>query len=305
MKIRKTLCTISLFLHIVAFLVLSWPLKAGNERRDLLKRREVVALDSLPSERYFALHGALDNFFVRVKIDKEASVAFLGGSITAGEGWRNKVMRYLEQAYPDTKFTFLNAGVPSLGSVPHAFRLERDVFDKGPVDLLFVESAVNDLANATPPDHQRRALEGIVRQAKEKNPFINVVLMAFVDEEKIADYAAGGVPPEVALHKKIATHYDLPFINLAKEVSDRIGAGEFSWEKDFIDLHPSPFGHRLYARTITEMLSKCASAASASKLVPGKLPGPLDRFNYDFGRYLPVGEAQDLRGFSLESSWHA
>ena len=49
--------------------------------------------------------------------------------------------------FPDTKFEFINAGIGSMGSVPHAFRLERDVLAKGPVDLLFVEAAVNDSSN--------------------------------------------------------------------------------------------------------------------------------------------------------------
>lgn len=54
------------------------------------------------------------------------------------------VTRYLQQRFPDTKFDFIAAGIPSLGSVPHAFRLETDVLARGPLDLLFVEAAVND-----------------------------------------------------------------------------------------------------------------------------------------------------------------
>ena len=50
----------------------------------------------------------------------------------------------LKQRFPDTEFTFIDAGIPSTGSTPHAFRFENDVLQKGVPDLLFVEAAVND-----------------------------------------------------------------------------------------------------------------------------------------------------------------
>ena len=62
-------------------------------------------------------------------------------------GWREFLIAWLEKKSPDTKFDFIAAGIPSLGSVPHAFRLEDDVLSRGPVDLLFVEAAVNDATN--------------------------------------------------------------------------------------------------------------------------------------------------------------
>jgi sialidase-1 len=62
----------------------------------------------------------------RVKFEKEKTgrVAFLGGVITAAPGWRHPVMEYLQKRFPETKFEFIGAGIGSLGSVPHAFRLE-------------------------------------------------------------------------------------------------------------------------------------------------------------------------------------
>ena len=50
--------------------------------------------------------------------EKTGRVAFLGGSITFNPGWRDAVMRYLQQRFPATKFDFIAAGIPSLGSVP-------------------------------------------------------------------------------------------------------------------------------------------------------------------------------------------
>src|ERR1051325_2401279 len=90
----------------------------------------------LKSEDYIIRNGGLDNVWYRMQKDKEAHVVFLGGSITNMSGWRDLLCKYLKDTYRGTKFTFLNAGIPSLGSVPHAFRFQRDVIEKGPVDLL-------------------------------------------------------------------------------------------------------------------------------------------------------------------------
>ena len=258
--------------------------------------------DSLPSDDFIHLYGKLDNFFIRVKNEKEVSVAFLGGSITAGQGWRDLVVQYLEHEYPKIKWTFLNAGIPSLGSLPHAFRFESDVLASGRVDLLFVESAVNDLANATPVAYQKRALEGIVRHARQANPEMDIVLMAFADEPKLADYKTKKVPAEVSVHDEVAKHYGLPFISLAEEVFSRIEASEFTWKDDFIDLHPSPFGHQLYFRTIRRMF-ELSGRKSPSRVRAKKLPAPLDPFNYSQGRYVSVDNAKVGGGFRVDPSW--
>lgn len=261
-----------------------------------------VVTDSLASKNFIHVHGGLSNFFYRLKHEGKVTVAFLGGSITAGKGWRDHVEEFLIKRYPEAEFTFINAGIPSLGSVPHAFRFEEDVLRNGRIDLLFVESAVNDLANGTPVDVQRRALEGIVRHALSAQPTMNIVVMAFADEPKNADYASGNVPAEVNVHAEVAVHYKLPFVNLAMEVYARIAAGEFSWKEDFIDLHPSPFGHQLYFRTIRTLL-ELAEDRAASRLRSAKIPKPMNADCFDKGQYVAVESAEIIRGFALDPAW--
>ncbi|HKG07537.1 MAG TPA: hypothetical protein VKB19_13800, partial [Pedobacter sp.] len=117
----------------------------------------------LPLGNYIEKRSGLTDTYQAITVKKSATVAFLGGSITYNGGWRNMVCDYLQQNFPDTKFHFIAAGIPSLGSLPHAFRLQSDVLDSGRVDLLFLESAVNDQVNHTDSIIQIRALEGIVR----------------------------------------------------------------------------------------------------------------------------------------------
>jgi lysophospholipase L1-like esterase len=259
--------------------------------------------DSLKSETYISRFGNLDNTLLRIKVQKQATVAFFGGSITNMVGWRDMVCKYLSATYPDTHFTFINAGIPSLGSLPHAFRLDKDILSKGRIDLMFIESAVNDKVNGTNEQTQRRALEGIVRHTLAANPNTNMVMMAFVDPDKIDDYKAGKTPAEVQVHQDIANKYHLPFINLAKEVNDRITAGEFNWKDDFKNLHPSPFGQGIYFRTIRTLLAAEFNKPIPTKLIAAKLPEPTDSFNYSNGAYLDIHNAKNLKDFAINESW--
>lgn len=227
------------------------------------------------------------------------TVAFLGGSLTFNPGWRDKVCTYLRERWPETDFHFIAAGIPSLGSVPHAFRLQRDILDSGRVDLLFVETAVNDRVNGTDSLLQTRALEGIIRHALRANPTMDIVMMAFADQDKTRDYDQGKIPAEVANQERIAAHYHLPSVNIAEEVHDRIRRGEFSWEKDFKDVHPAEFGQELYYENIRALLEACWSAPPGAR----PLPQPLDPFNFSNGQYVPVYNARYDSTWMLTNDW--
>jgi len=111
------------------------------------------------------------------------------------------------------------------------------------------------------------------------------------------------VPVEVQVHQEIAKHYSLPFINLSEEVFKRIEAKEFTWKDDFIDLHPSPFGHQLYFRTIRRLFEMSSSRRPAARVRVVKMPEPIDRANYSKGKYVSVEEANVKNGFRIDPSW--
>ena len=260
-----------------------------------------VVTKTLPGDDWFELRGRFENSRVRFEREKKGRVAFVGGSITQMRGWREMTIDYLRSRFPETKFDFVSAGIASMGSTPGAFRLERDAFGRGPVDLLFEEAAVNDLHNGRSEDERRRGMEGIVRRARSLNPNVDIVVMHFVDPNHMRDYRAGKLPKVIKTHEEVTQHYELPSLHLALEVTQRIDAGEFTWEKDFRNLHPSPFGHRLYASTIRRLFSTVWSKplATDSRIVPHRMPEKaLDRFSYDRGRYVDVRGAQ-RQGFEL------
>ncbi|KQS25501.1 SGNH/GDSL hydrolase family protein [Dyadobacter sp. Leaf189] len=276
-----------------------FPIEHPEFFANFIEQNSVPVTKPLSHEPYMEVNAGLGNAFEKFKTTKKGTVAFLGGSITHNPGWRNKTSQYLQERFPDTEFTFITAGIPSLGSTPHAFRFSRDVLAKGTPDLLFLESAVNDRGNGFSEKAQVRALEGIVRQMHTANPKANIVLMAFAEPLKNADYEKGKEPKEVAVHQRIAKYYGASYINLAKEVYDRIKAGEFSWEYDFKDLHPSPFGQEIYFQTIKELLKKDFAAAEATT----QFPNAIDKFSYEKAGYHSIEEAKNLKGFALDPSW--
>ena len=252
---------------------------------------------------FFELRGGVSNFHLQCENQKNARVAFLGGSITQMNGWRNLVMKGLKDRFPDVSFEFIQAGVASMGSTPGAFRMQRDVLDRGQLDLLFVEAAVNDSTNYRTATEQIRGMEGIVRQAKLQHPEIDIIMMHFVDPEKMRVYREGRVPEVIVNHEKIADYYDVPSLNLAMEITERIDAGEFSWEKDFKDLHPARFGHELYSRSIFRLLDAAWEKRKKTS-TPNPMPkAPFDPFSYANAEIISIQDTQIKNGFEFIEEW--
>ncbi|HWB24865.1 MAG TPA: GDSL-type esterase/lipase family protein [Chitinophagaceae bacterium] len=258
--------------------------------------------EPLHYDRYISVRGGIDNAYNAMAKKKQATVAFLGGSITYNPGWRNMVCRYLRERFPATRFHFIAAGIPSLGSLPHAFRVQQDVLDSGKIDLLFVEAAVNDRVNGTDSTTQVQALEGIIRHVKTVNPATDIILMGFADQDKNNDFSQSKVPAEIANQEMIADHYNLPSINLAREVYDKIQHKEFTWEDDFKDVHSSPFGQALYFATMKRLLTLCFNdSLRAAK--EAALPVPLDKNNLAAGKYYNITNAKLNKGWQLVPDW--
>lgn len=260
----------------------------------------------LPQGReYFELRDGLANSRAKFEREKTGRVVFLGGSITYNSGWRDAVMRYLKQRFPETKFDFIAAGIPSLGSVPHAFRLETDVLARGPVDLLFVEAAVNDHNYDTQTNAAAlalRGMEGVVRHVRRVSPQTDIVELHFAHTLHLPVWAEGKTPYSIVAHEAVAERYGCPSLNLSQEVSDRISAGQFTWKDDFRDLHPSPYGQQIYANSITRLLHAAwQSPLSATNAHP--LPPPLDAASYERGRFGDVKRARIINGFTLDPQW--
>lgn len=249
--------------------------------------------------------GSLQNSFLKFERERSGRVAFLGGSITEMKGWKDEIENDLKQRFPYTAFDFVEAGIGSTGTTPGAFRLPHDVLSQGKIDLLFVEAAVNDDTNHFSPLEQVRGMEGEVRQALLNNPEMDIVMLHFIYDPFIPLLAKGKQPDVILNHERVANHYLIPSINLAQEISERMSAGEFTWEQ-FGGTHPLPFGHKFYAAAINYLFdSMWQGIEMDAPLVPHELPAlPLDSFSYFGGDFIELEEAQLHKGWKLVRNWH-
>ena len=258
-------------------------------------------LDKRPPGTHATLRKGLPHCRRRFARRKTGRVAFIGGSITQMRGWRERTYKILRNMFPQTRFEFINAGVGGTNSTLGAMRLEADAFKHGPVDLLFLEFAVNDGGGSDRTN--TRAMEGIIRHARRLNPEIDILMLYFADQGKIKVLNAGEQPATVACHERVARHYGIPVIDLARVVRDRLSARAFRWEQFSRDgCHPLPFGHALYAECIEAFLRAAwATPTRRAKVMP--LPRPLDPLNYQRGRFIDPRQAETTKGWTFIRKW--
>lgn len=230
-------------------------------------------------------------------------VAFLGGSITEMKGYRLMVADFLKKRFPKTEFTFIYAGISSTCSTAGAFRLEQDVLSAGPVDLLFVEFAVNDNQDGFFDETTAlRGMEGIIRRLRLSNPAADIVMTFFVNEPIMADYRAGKEAVSIIAHQRVAEYYGVSCVNLAREVTHRIDSGQLIWE-EFGGVHPAERGNRLCTEMIETLLEACW-AGPIQDATPEALPEPLDRFSYFNADFCSPEAAQTDSGWRyLRPDW--
>lgn len=248
----------------------------------------------------------LPNVLAKLKTPgADVRVAYLGGSITAQEGWRPKSLAFLGTQSTGAKVTQVNAAVGGTGSDLGVFRLRRDVLDYKP-DLLFVEFAVNDAG--APPDQIVRCMEGIVRQTWRALPGCDVCFVYTVAENLLPDLQAGRYPRAAATMERVAGHYSIPSIHMGLEVARLAQDGKILFKaplpraddekrglRDRIvfspdGVHPFPHGHELYTLSVTRSWPAIA-AASADKPAPHDLKGPLAADNFEDAKMVPLDRA--------------
>lgn len=252
------------------------------------------------SRQSITLRGNLDNAMYAMAVRKKACVAFLGGSITEMRGWKDQIEEDLRQRFPDTEFQFIEAGIASLGSTPHAFRFEQDVLQHGTPDLMFFEAAVNDHTNHFGPQAQVRGVEGVVRHALQANPMMDIIMMHFTYEPFVPMMENDEMPDVVMNHERVANRYHLTTINEVQEIHNRMQAGELTWEQ-FGGCHPAWYGHKFYTASINSVLD--ASTKPSYSPSAHLMPEALDEMSYSRGKLLPASLAFAVKGFQNHESW--
>ena len=248
--------------------------------------------EKIISDKNFTLRGDYQNSRIQFEQNKRGHVAFIGGSITEMDGYRPMVCKILKKRFPDTEFKFTAAGISSTCSDTGAFRMQRDVLSKGPLDMLFVEFAVNDDQDSDQAYHDAlRGMEGIIAQARKHNPKVDIVMTMFVNENILEKLQKGEITDSVKAHSKVAEHYNISVNHLAQELAELITAGKMNWKK-FGGVHPNQYGNTMCATMIANALLPQWQKPLAVDAVAKDHPAVplLDPKSYSRGRLLPFSD---------------
>lgn len=248
-----------------------------------------LTAEEIVGDENFILRGDLRNSRIQFEQKKRGHVAFIGGSITEMDGYRPKVCAMLQERFPETEFTFTDAGISSTCSDTGAFRLERDVLSKGPLDLFFVEFAVNDDQDGVyHANDALRGMEGVIAQARKHNPNVDIVMTFFVNENILRKLRQGKTTDSISSHSKVAEHYGVSLNNLAQELADLVNADKMDW-KTFGGTHPNDYGNTMCATMIRNALLETWAKPLPADAAPAAHPVVklIDEKSYANGRFLP------------------
>jgi lysophospholipase L1-like esterase len=167
----------------------------------------------------FNVRGGLPNFLTKAQCGDSVTVAYLGGSITAQEGYRVLSFKWLQQQFPKSRFRQVNAAIGGTGSRFGVFRLEEQVLKYKP-DLVFVEFAVNDAKETR--EQILRSMEGIVREIWEQNSNTDICFVYTISEPFVDILENRQLPTSVLAMEEVAQHYNIPSINYQVEITKRL-----------------------------------------------------------------------------------
>lgn len=254
----------------------------------------------------------LPNFFAKANTaGANIKIGYLGGSITAQNGWRPKTLAHFQKTYPQANFSEINAAIGGTGSDLGVFRIKQDVLDHKP-DLLFVEFAVND--GGAQPEQIFRCMEGIVRQTWKALPDCDICFVYTLTQALAPAMIDGKFQRSASAMEKIADHYGIPTIHMGMEVAKLAREGKIEWkaklpktdeekkklEGKFVfapdSVHPHvETGHELYLAAVVRSLNPIVAASKSP--APHTLAAPFIATNYEQAQLLPITAATLSPGF--------
>jgi hypothetical protein len=219
---------------------------------------------------FSARHG-LPNFFDKINTKQDVKIGFIGGSITAANGWRPKIVSWLEEQYSINDLFSYSAAIGGTDSKYGVFRIDEHLLSKSDFDLIFIEFAVND-GGASSSDVEK-SMEGMVRKIWSKNPYTDICFVYTVNAASLSDCENGKMNMSATKHDSIASYYDIPSVSWTPQTFNRIESDAVVWYDSDYDkttflnssgqyvftadkVHPTDFGHEVYKDILAKFLLK-------------------------------------------------
>lgn len=287
-------------------------LEAAPKYEGLRKAQEVQAREGI------------GNVLKKIRAGEEIVVAYLGGSITSMNGWRNMTTDWLKETYPNAKFKEIHAAIGGTGSGLGVFRVGWDALRHNP-DLLFIEFATND--SGAQPEAIWKNMEGIVRQTWKKDPTTDIVFTYTITGSMKEEYLAGNCNRAASAMEMLADHYGIPSINFgprvaallaqnklvmgAKDIETAVPKQDPEYDRKVKELrkndkrllfandsvHPRQEGHLLYRASVTNGFTQMKDTWNKPSNHAAKLATPFIEGNMENAKMV------DITPDMLTGSW--
>ncbi|MBE6786774.1 MAG: SGNH/GDSL hydrolase family protein [Ruminococcaceae bacterium] len=228
------------------------------------------------------MNSPLQNTYKLLTQKNKLTIGYLGGSITLGgsckiilrngeriegeEGtiansYVNRTTAWFRQKFPKADIQTVNAGVSDTHSQLGLYRLEKTLMNNNGhdiPDLVFIEFTSNDwVYGEHSADIVQSEVESLVINIRKINPFADIVIVA-TNTMDVTNL------PKKQVHKNIADHYGLPFIDVGIALqrlkntdsesapTERAETKTLKYSVD--NLHPSALGYKVYLDEIVKVL---------------------------------------------------
>lgn len=286
----KSSSVCSLAITVLISLFALTPVLRGND--------DAVAEYDPATTQELRIRDGLPNFFAKLKAGQTVRIAYLGGSITAANGWRPKTLEWFRTQYPNAQIIEINAAISGTGSDYGACRLEHDVLSKSP-DLVFMEHRVNGGGG-----YEAKSVEGIIRQVWKKYPKTDICLIYTLSQGMLKNMQAGRQTWFGKVMETVANAYGVPSIELGLEIAKREQAGSLIFKNDAPvpgklvfsrdGVHPGDEGHEVYKQIIARSMLAMQDKGHAGA---HKLSEPLEVNCWETTQLIPITRA------ALSSGW--
>ena len=222
-------------------------------------RKEPVNMDTMINYR-----ASLEHTYRRLTEDKELTIAYFGGSVTAGHGasnanrysWRALVGKWFSTEFPDAEIRNINLALGESGTYLGAYRVPLDVITAQP-DLLFIEYSINDFYYKSTYQQAASQYETIIREVKTALPDTDIVTILVTDRSCLGTNQLGMLHTQAQAHEDIAKAYHIPTIHAGHYLAATAEYSYANWNKYAIDVvHPNNAGYEVYFQIIREFLRK-------------------------------------------------
>lgn len=251
--------TAGVFLALALLSAGSWAETEETEQRAAAEPPTAYVTDDLMARA--DMWGSCDDTALAAvmrKAEKKepVTIACIGGSITQGTisngtsdqevGFRkcyaDLFFAWWEQTFPDTEFTFINAGIGATGSYIGVHRVQRDVLNYTP-DLVLVEFSVNDQSSTTDKITYDNLVYRIL--TADCSP---AALLLFMGQTN------GATAQDV--HSLVGFRYKLPMLSYANVIDDMMAQQIFRDKQLSGDTtHPSALGHAIAGEILWRYLN--------------------------------------------------